>query len=34
MNQSVEQENLWGYAKRLSFVQEVIAELFPGREPE
>jgi 2-polyprenyl-3-methyl-5-hydroxy-6-metoxy-1,4-benzoquinol methylase len=28
-----ERENLWGYAKRLRFVREVIAEAFLEREP-
>jgi SAM-dependent methyltransferase len=27
-----EAENLWGYAKRLSFVRQTIAEAFPRRE--
>ena len=27
-----EQENLWGYAKRLRFVRQTIAEVFPRRE--
>ncbi len=29
MNESGERENLWGYAKRLRFVEETIAEVFP-----
>lgn len=28
----LEQENLWGYRKRLRFVQRAIAESFPGRQ--
>ena len=28
------QENLWGYLKRLRFVQRVIADSFPGRPPD
>ena len=29
MSESRERENLWGYAKRLRFVEETIAEVFP-----
>lgn len=29
MSESSERENLWGYAKRLRFVEETIAEVFP-----
>jgi 2-polyprenyl-3-methyl-5-hydroxy-6-metoxy-1,4-benzoquinol methylase len=29
-----ESENLWGYAKRLRFVQRVIEESFPQRKPD
>lgn len=29
MSESRERENLWGYAKRLRFVEEAIAEVFP-----
>ncbi len=34
MSEAGEQENLWGYAKRLRFVERVIAEVFPGRAAE
>jgi 2-polyprenyl-3-methyl-5-hydroxy-6-metoxy-1,4-benzoquinol methylase len=30
MSESSERENLWGYAKRLRFVEETIAEIFPS----
>src|SRR5262245_41775842 len=29
-----DQEDLWGYAKRIRFVRETIAESFPGTPPE
>lgn len=32
MSESSERENLWGYAKRLRFVEETIAEVFPGSD--
>lgn len=31
MSEESERENLWGYAKRLRFVEGTIAESFPGR---
>jgi 2-polyprenyl-3-methyl-5-hydroxy-6-metoxy-1,4-benzoquinol methylase len=34
MDESGKLENLWGYAKRLRFVEQAIAEVFPGRAPD
>jgi ubiquinone biosynthesis O-methyltransferase len=33
MDESGKLENLWGYAKRLRFVEQTIAEVFPERAP-
>lgn len=34
MNDVAERENLWGYAKRLRFIEEVIKDAFPERAPD
>jgi 2-polyprenyl-3-methyl-5-hydroxy-6-metoxy-1,4-benzoquinol methylase len=34
MSESSERENLWGYAKRLRFVEGAIAEAFPQRDAD
>jgi 2-polyprenyl-3-methyl-5-hydroxy-6-metoxy-1,4-benzoquinol methylase len=33
MNEEIERENLWGYAKRLRFIEQAIGEAFPQRAP-
>ena len=33
LEEQLEREDLWGYAKRLRFVLDAVREAFPGREP-